>query len=63
MTQNKESCPCCGHLTLKERGAFEICPVCFWEGDGQDDIHAHLDYGGPNCGTLWQARANFLKFG
>jgi len=27
------SCPCCGYLTLPERGAYDICPVCFWEDD------------------------------
>ncbi|MBN9162537.1 MAG: hypothetical protein J0I07_16360 [Myxococcales bacterium] len=55
--------PCCGHLTLRERSGFEICTACFWEDDGQDDVDAHMDLGGPNRGTLWQARANFLKFG
>lgn len=58
----QQSCPCCGHLTLSERGGFEICPVCFWEDDGQDDIDAHVDRGGPNRGRLWHARANYLKF-
>ncbi|MEU4089463.1 CPCC family cysteine-rich protein [Streptomyces aureus] len=24
-------CPCCGFITLAERGAYEICRVCFWE--------------------------------
>ena len=24
---------CCGYRTLDERGAFDICPVCFWEDD------------------------------
>jgi Cysteine-rich CPCC len=57
------ACPCCGHRTLAERAGFEICPVCFWEDDGQDDVDAHVDRGGPNRGTLWLARANFLKFG
>lgn len=27
----KKQCPCCGCLTLDELGAWEICPVCFWE--------------------------------
>ena len=31
------TCPCCGHGTLDERGAYEICDVCGWEDDGQDD--------------------------
>ena len=57
------ACPCCGHRTLAERAGFEICSVCFWEDDGQDDVDAHVDRGGPNRGTLWLARANFLKFG
>ncbi|MDE6726418.1 MAG: hypothetical protein K2J80_00590 [Oscillospiraceae bacterium] len=26
-------CPCCGCLTLDERGCYDICPVCFWEDD------------------------------
>ena len=29
----KFTCPCCGYLTLNERGAYDICPVCFWEDD------------------------------
>ncbi|WP_328859368.1 CPCC family cysteine-rich protein [Streptomyces sp. NBC_00306] len=28
-------CPCCGYVTLAERGSHEICAVCFWEDDGQ----------------------------
>ena len=23
-------CPCCGYRSLQERGAYEICRVCFW---------------------------------
>jgi Cysteine-rich CPCC len=33
-------CPCCGHLTLCGRAGYEICPVCFWEDDGQDSHDA-----------------------
>lgn len=29
----KYACPCCGCLTLDERGGYDICPVCFWEDD------------------------------
>src|SRR5579885_3179586 len=36
----KYSCPCCGYKTLDERGGYDICPVCFWEDDGQDDADA-----------------------
>lgn len=30
---NKFACPCCGYLTLDERGGYDICPVCYWEDD------------------------------
>jgi hypothetical protein len=58
------ACPCCGFLTLRERGGFEICDVCFWEDDGQDDHDADLVRGGPNRGlSLLQARRNFAAYG
>lgn len=57
-------CPCCRHRTLMERGGFEICPVCFWEDDGQDDHDASIVRGGPNRAlSLLQARLNFAQFG
>lgn len=57
-------CPCCGFKTLPERGGYDICPVCFWEDDGQDDHDAGDIRGGPN-GTLSlsQARQNFAVYG
>jgi Cysteine-rich CPCC len=55
-------CPCCGYLTLMERGAFETCPVCWWEDDGQDDPHAD-EPSGPNHLTLTKARENFRTLG
>jgi hypothetical protein len=58
------ACPCCRCLTLGERGRFEICPVCFWEDDGQDDMDASVIRGGPNGAlSLEQARENFAAFG
>jgi hypothetical protein len=63
MEGRAHACPCCGHLTLHERAGFEICAVCSWEDDGQDDVDAHLDRGGPNHGTLWAARTRFLTSG
>ena len=58
------ACPCCGHLTLHERVGFEICPVCYWEDDGQDDANADTIRGGPNGAlSLTQARANYREFG
>ncbi len=35
-------CPCCRYVTLSERGGDEICPVCFWEDDGQGDHDADV---------------------
>ncbi|WP_372442142.1 CPCC family cysteine-rich protein [Actinomadura violacea] len=58
------ACPCCGYLTLERRGYFEICPVCFWEDDGQDDHDADESRGGPNRGlSLAEARRNFAAYG
>lgn len=57
-------CPCCFCKTLGERRGFEICEVCFWEDDGQDEHDADVVRGGPN-GTLsltW-ARANYGELG
>jgi hypothetical protein len=57
-------CPCCGYLTLMERAAHEICHVCWWEDDGQDDPHADERWGGPNGSlTLAEARENFRRLG
>ena len=51
-------------MTLDECGGFEICPVCFWEDDGQDDHDATVVRGGPNgVLSLEQARRNYLSFG
>jgi hypothetical protein len=58
------ACPCCRYLTLEQRGYFEICPVCFWEDDGQDDHDADESRGGPNRGlSLTEARQNFATYG
>jgi hypothetical protein len=56
-------CPCCGNPTLHGRGHFEICELCNWEDDGQDDPHADEVWGGPNSiYSLTQARANFKRY-
>ena len=57
-------CPCCRSLTLHGRGGFEICPVCWWEDDGQDDHDAQAARGGPNGAiSLGEARENYRRFG
>lgn len=58
------ACPCCASRTLPARGQYELCPVCFWEDDGQDDHDADLVRLGPNGPlSLTQARANYVAFG
>lgn len=57
-------CPCCHYKTLPERGGYDICPICFWEDDGQDDEQADEVWGGPNRDvSLTQARSNYRRFG
>ncbi|WP_353937527.1 CPCC family cysteine-rich protein [Sinorhizobium meliloti] len=57
-------CPCCKHRTLSARAEHEICPICFWQDDGQDDADANDVRGGPNgCLSLTTARANYAAFG
>ena len=56
------TCLCCGYPTLSQRGAYDICPLCDWEDDGQDDPHADEIWGGPNSDySLSEARTNFKK--
>lgn len=45
---NIQTCPGCGFPTLSERGGYEICDVCNWEDDNQDDKEADEIWGGPN---------------
>jgi len=37
---NQFRCPCCGYKTLKVPAAMALCPVCWWEDDGQEDPDA-----------------------
>ena len=60
----RHACPCCGYPTLGERGGYEICELCDWEDDGQDDPHADEEWGGPNGHySLTDARRNFRRHG
>ena len=58
----REQCPCCGYVTLPERGKSLICPVCFWE---DDPVQAEdLSFaGGANAVSLAEARENYLQSG
>lgn len=54
------TCPCCGYPMLSSSGDYEICRLCSWEDDGQDDPDADLVRGGPNSFySLVEARENF----
>jgi hypothetical protein len=56
-------CPCCNYPTLDERNSYEICGLCFWEDDGQDETNAHEVLGGPNQDySLTEARNNFIQY-
>lgn len=56
------TCPSCGFPTLTERHSWEICSICNWEDDGQDDANANEIFGGPNGGmSLTESRIEFQK--
>jgi hypothetical protein len=58
------TCPCCGHPTLTERGAYEIRSECGWEDDGQDEHDSGVVRGGPNGPVgLDQARQQYIAQG
>lgn len=57
-------CPCCGHLTLSEGpGAYEYCPVCFWEDDGESLRFPMRDVEGPNGVSLMEAQQAYRRHG
>ena len=56
-------CLCCYFPTLTERQDFEICLLCNWEDDGQDNYNADEVIGGANRNySLTEARNNFEKY-
>lgn len=67
------TCPACGYPAYRLRSHYEICSICGWEDDGQDDAefspypnHSEPDAvaGGPNWDySLTEARLNFAKNG
>ena len=56
------NCPCCGYPTLDSRGDNEICELCGWEDDGQDDPHASEVWGTNSDYSLAEARDNFRRY-
>lgn len=58
----KYKCPCCGYYTLGEEGAYDVCPVCFWEDDSSQSSDCDLA-GGANKICLSEAQKNYREFG
>jgi hypothetical protein len=57
-------CLCCGYQTLSRPGSFALCPVCWWQDDGQDDADADVVRGTVNGRlSLTMARGNFIRYG
>ena len=57
-------CPCCGCKTLQAPNAMCLCPVCWWEDDGQEDGDAseiRLTVNGQL--SLAEARDYYAKIG
>lgn len=57
-------CPCCGYRTLEAPSVMELCPVCWWEDDGQEDGDAEdirLTVNGEL--SLLQARSHYAECG
>ena len=59
----REQCPYCDYVSLPERGNYLICPICFWEDDGQDIDELDRESGPSHGMTLNEARHNFKEFG
>lgn len=59
-----ETCPCCGYISLRDRGGFDICVMCFWEDDGNENsVYWREVPSGPNSVSLRDAQKNFLGYG
>lgn len=57
-------CLCCGYKTLSLPGGLELCPVCWWQDDGQDDSDSEIVRGTVNGNlSLAEARLNFGLYG
>jgi hypothetical protein len=56
-------CLCCGHKTLSLPDAFELCQVCWWQDDGQDDRDADVVRKTVNGDlSLSEGRRNFTQY-
>jgi len=57
-------CPCCGFRTLDAPDSLALCPICWWEDDGQEDGDAHEIRNTVNGDlSLAQARIHYSRCG
>ena len=57
-------CPCCGYKTLETPATLGLCPVCWWEDDGQDSDDASEVRATVNGElSLDEARRNYQECG
>jgi hypothetical protein len=62
--QTRFRCLCCGCRTLLKPEALELCPICWWEDDGQDDEDASVARRTVNGElSLEEARAHYTQCG
>lgn len=57
-----EPCACCGYKTIREKGCYEICPICYWEDDSVQEADPWFS-GGANKPSLYKAQMNFKVYG
>ena len=62
LLEGSHQCPCCDYFSLHKRAAYDICPVCYWEDDGQG-LGQLDEVSGPNHITLREGRDNFARCG
>jgi uncharacterized Zn finger protein (UPF0148 family) len=53
-------CQCCGSPVIRERDAFEVCPICGWEDDPSQARDPGLA-GGANKSSLYDARERWRQ--
>ena len=53
------TCKSCGFPTLNPTRFFEICQLCNWQDDVQDEHDADIAYGAPNGESLTESRIEF----
>jgi hypothetical protein len=64
MQTERSRCLCCGYLTLTSPESNALCPVCWWQDDGQDDSDADVVRGTVNGAlSLTAARNNYQRCG